>query len=310
MSIAKMHAYADRLDSARVGYDQGQRWSFNPARDGLSVIPNTECDCSSSCAAIARAGGYPLDTRDPIWTGNLREKLVAAGWAAISVKGKSLGGILATLRAGDILLGPGHSIYARGVERWWSAESDERGRASGGQAGDQTGLEARFRLPYMRSRGWEWILRPPAEPLGTSTPTEPTQLKVKPRAIEWRNPPASLNRVVQEIVGATVDGVRGSETRRQIKAHQAKLGIRNPDEHFGPVHALTYLLSVGNLYRGKKGMPVAAVKLLQWIVRSRVDGKFGPLTTADVKAAQAWAGFAGRDVDGNAGAATKRKIVF
>ena len=38
-----------------------------------------------------------------------------------------------------------------------------------------------------------------------------------------------------------------------------------------------------------------------------VDGDFGPLTEADLKQAQAWAGLT---PDGNAGADTKRAITF
>ena len=54
-------------------------------------------------------------------------------------------------------------------------------------------------------------------------------------------------------------------------------------------------------------MPSGAVKLLQWIVRSRVDGQFGGLTIADLKSAQVWAGL---EPDGNAGDETKRRITF
>lgn len=312
MTIARMHDYADRLAASNVGYDQGQRWSFNPGRDGLSVQPNSECDCSSSGAAIARAGGYPVDTADPIYTANYRQKLTAAGFQAISVAGKSRGELVEILRPGDHLLGPGHTAYYRSTTQLWSAESDERGRASGGQAGDQTGLEARYRTLYMRSRGWEWILRPPADPLVAVTPlpvvdpTTVTPLKVRPRAIEWSRPPAALVRIVQRIVGVTVDGSRGPRTIAATKAWQRKRGLR-ADGQFGPASAEAYLLSVGNLYRGRRGMPEAAVRLVQWITWSRVDGQWGDLTHAGVQSAQAWAGLT---PDGNAGPATKRAITI
>ena len=309
MTIARMHDYADRLAASNVGYDQGDRWSFNPSRDGLSVLPHSECDCSSSSAAIARAGGYPVDTRDPIWTGNYRAKLVAAGFTAIDVRGKSRGELAGLLRPGDFLLGPGHVVYYRSTTQVWSAEADERGRASGGQAGDQTGLEARYRTLYMRSRGWEWVLRPPADPLVAIIPIDPatvTPLKVKPRAVEWRTPPAALVRIVQRIVGASVDGIRGPRTIAATKAWQRKRGLR-VDGQFGPASAEAYLLSVGNLYRGKRGMPEAAVRLVQWITWSRVDGQWGDLTHAGVQSAQAWAGLT---PDGNAGPATKRAITI
>ena len=307
MNITKMHDYAEELESSRVGYDQGDRWSFNPARDGLSIVDNRECDCSSSCAAIARAGGWPVDTRDPIYTGNFKQKFEAAGFEPIPVRGDSLSSLLSKLQAGDFLLGPGHVVYARDVNRWWSAESDERSRRTGGKAGDQTGMEARFRGPYARSKGWEWILRPivMADPIVWTQPrTEaagdptPSVLAVEPRVIEWRTPPADLVRIVQEIVGARVDGERGPKTIAAVKLWQRSRGLHT-DGFFGAVSAETFLMEQPNLYINKAGMDPAAVKLVQWIVRSRVDGVFGELTKTDVKSAQAWAGLTPDGIVGN-----------
>ena len=307
MNITKMHDYAEELEASRVGYDQGDRWSFNPARDGLSIVDNRECDCSSSCAAIARAGGWPVDTRDPIFTGNFKQKFETAGFDPISVRGDSLSTILSKLQHGDFLLGPGHVVYVREPNRWWSAESDERSRRTGGKAGDQTGMEARFRGPYARSKGWEWILRPVvmADPMVSTKPdAAATVLAVEPRVIEWRTPPQDLVRIVQEITGAVVDGVRGPKTVAAVKAWQRQRGLK-ADGDFGAVSAETYLMLQPNLYKGRSGMPAPAVKLVQWIVRSRVDGEFGDLTETDVKSAQAWAGLT---PDGNVGSETKASI--
>ena len=308
MSVQLMQKYAEDLEKSGVGYDQGNRWSFNPARDGKSIVPYKECDCSSSTAAIIRAGGYDLDTRDPIYTGNFYEKAKAAGFEAINVKGKTLSEIVGRLRQGDCLLGPGHIVFASTPNKWWSAENDEYRRSAGGIPGDQTGLEARFRSPYSRSRGWEWILRPP----NTVVPDVPPLVAVpkiegvKPREIDWKSPSAEFVRIIQEISGAAVDGVRGRNAIAAVKRLQKRLGV-SQDGYFGAGTAEVYLLSVSNLYAGRGGMPSGAVKLLQWIVRSRVDGQFGGLTTADLKSAQVWAGL---EPDGNAGDETKRRITF
>lgn len=252
-----------------------------------------------------------MDTRDPIYTGNFKVKATAVGFEAISVYGLTLSEIVMRLRSGDFLLGPGHVIFASTPAKWWSAENDEYRRKAGGMAGDQTGLEARFRAPYARSRGWQWILRPPfaaAPPAPVEpAPVEPVKVQgVKPRAIEWANPPADFVRITQEIVGAAVDGDKGPRTREATRRLQAKLGVQQ-DGHFGAGTAEAYLLNVPNLYKGRGGMPSGAVKLLQWIVRSRVDGQFGDLTVADLKSAQMWAGL---NPDGNAGPETKRRITF
>ena len=310
MSLTKMNAYADLLNASNVGYDQYERFSFNPARDGLSVIPNRECDCSSSCAAIAKAGGFNVDMRDPIYTGNFKNKLIEVGFAAINVRGWSQSKLYSAVSAGDFLLGPGHVVYIRERNRWWSAENDERGLSTGGRAGDQTGMEARYRNPYMRSRGWEWILRPAiaADPLVAVTPgpSPTTVTPLKPRQVEWRNPSTDFVRIVQRIVGVDPTGYYGTVTKRRVSALQAKLGV-GADGLFGAGTAEAYLLSQPNMHAKSAGLHEPAVMLLQWIVRSKVDGSFGPLTEADLKQAQAWAGLT---PDGNAGADTKRAITF
>lgn len=310
MSLTKMNAYADLLNASNVGYDQNERFSFNPARDGLSVIPNRECDCSSSCAAIAKAGGFNVDMRDPIYTGNFKNKLIEVGFAAINVRGWSQSKLYAAVSEGDFLLGPGHVVYIRERNRWWSAENDERGLSTGGRAGDQTGMEARYRNPYMRSRGWEWILRPAiaADPLVAVTPqpSPTTVTPLKPRQVEWRNPSVDFVRIVQRIVGVNPTGYYGTVTKRRVSALQAKLGV-GADGLFGAGTAEAYLLSQPNMHAKSAGLHEPAVMLLQWIVRSKVDGSFGPLTEADLKQAQAWAGLT---PDGNAGADTKRAITF
>ena len=84
--------------------------------------------------------------------------------------GWDLARIVAALKAGDGLLGrppaatSGHIVLVGDDGRWLSAEQDEEGRSGGGQAGDQTGVEVLWRAPYMRSKGWTRILRPPADP--------------------------------------------------------------------------------------------------------------------------------------------------
>lgn len=87
---------------------------------------------------------------------------------------------------------------------------------------------------------------------------------------------------------------------------QAKLGVE-VDGLFGAGAAEAYLLSQPNMHVKSSDLHEPAVMLLQWIVRSKVDGDFGPLTEADLKQAQAWAGLT---PDGNAGADTKRAITF
>lgn len=154
MTVARLQKAADRLVAARPGYDQGQRRSFyNPST--LELRAGGEVDCSMGCGWIATAvAGGMLDLRDPFWSGNFVERLCATGlWRKIRFTS------LSQVKAGDFVAGPGHIVFARTAKRWWSAESDERGKASGGKAGLQSGERVGYRAAYLRSRGWSWIVR-------------------------------------------------------------------------------------------------------------------------------------------------------
>lgn len=138
-----------------------------------------------------------------------------------------------------------------------------------------------------------------ANPLTSVKPTERT-----PQAIDWRPRTGELIRIVQECVGAGIDGDRGPQTMAKTKDKQKALGIPQ-DGLAGPAFVEAYLLSVGNLYRGKAGMPEPAVKFVQWIGDVTPDGDFGPRTEDSVKGMQVWAGL---NPDGNVGKTTKRAI--
>lgn len=253
MSIAQLIQAGDRIAATtfNVGYDQGQRWSFFD-RSTHALTVGAECDCSSSCGAIAVLGGYPVDLSDPFSTANLVSRYVAAGFTRTDVSGWDQARLFAALRAGDTLRGEGHVVFVLGDGRWWSAESDERGQASGGQAGDQTGREAYVRAPYMRSRGWTDLLRAPADAV-TLTATTATTL-----AVDGQFGPLTV-RALQRLLRVPVDGVYGPQTKRAL---QSWLGVA-VDGIVGP----------------------KTVRALQARVGASVDGDWGPKTT---RALQAW----------------------
>lgn len=154
MSITRLQKAADRLATANLGYDQHQRWTFYNRTTG-QLHPGGECDCSSSCGAIAALAGYPVNLTDPFWTGNFASRLIATGlFTALKFTR------LAQVKAGDFLVGPGHVIFARTKTRWWSAEHDERGKSTGGKTGRQAGEKVGWRAPYGRAKGWTTIVRP------------------------------------------------------------------------------------------------------------------------------------------------------
>ena len=162
MSIKKMVEKAEYFASSafNLGYDQGQRWSFFN-RSTNTPIPNKETDCSSLSGAVAKLGGYRVNLSDPFYSGNFKDRMVQGGdFNATSISGWGATKLYGAIRAGDFLVGPGHVVFCISPTRWLSAEGDERGRATGGSPGDQSGKEVRIRGPYMRPQGWAHLIRP------------------------------------------------------------------------------------------------------------------------------------------------------
>lgn len=147
-----------------------------------------------------------------------------------------------------------------------------------------------------------------ANPQPTPPPPPPPPVgRREPRPIDWKSDRGDLVRIVQEMVGAKADGVRGPKTLATTKALQKRLGIP-ADGLAGPATVEAYLLAQPNLYRAKPDseMDDPSVKLVQWIGGEAPDGSFGAGTEKAVMEMQAWLGL---PADGNVGADTKKGIV-
>ena len=168
-SIKGLLDLAVKAEASGVGYDQSERDSWLD-RVKRQIIRDAETDCAALVLGLYWLAGYGIDISGLAYTGNAEALARAAGFGVIDVTGWDLARIVAALKPGDGLLGrppaatSGHIVLVGDDGRWLSAEADERGRSAGGQAGDQTGVEVRWREPYMRSAGWTRILRPPADP--------------------------------------------------------------------------------------------------------------------------------------------------
>ena len=219
--ISQMIAAARKIDAARTGYDQSQRWTFYD-RATKTLRTGKEADCSSLCGAIAHLAGYPVDLSGEFYTGTFKARLTAAGFTAIPYES------LAQLRAGDFVLTPGYHVeFVPAPGRMFSARSDERGRATGGKAGDQTGREVCEIAAYTYSKGWKWILRPPA-------PAAPAGLRVGSTGTRVRALQEGLRRVFPAYRNAVavqrgrllhVDSSFGAQTEAWVIEFQKRSGL-------------------------------------------------------------------------------------
>lgn len=210
-SIAKMVAAATAIDKANTGYDQWQRWSFFD-RATKKIIPNKEGDCSSVCGAIAALGGYNVNLNDPFYTGTFRQRLVAAGFTAIKFTS------LSQLKTGDFVLNESNHVeFVPSPGMMFSANKDEKGGATGGAAGDKTGVEVYFKKAYIYSRGWQWILRPPAE---ATSPSPAKSVAVVAKEVidgKWGNGQDRINRLTK--AGYNASAVQ-AEINKQLASNK------------------------------------------------------------------------------------------
>ena len=242
-----------------LGYDQYNRQDI---RDG------GECDCSSLVIWALQQAGF--DTGSSSYTGNMSENLTARGWQRIPAD-------LSQARPGDILLNDTYHTAAVISGYGWDAQIaqasiDERGRATGGAAGDQTGNETNIKNIYTYSRGWDCILRyggsgsngvnPSTMKLAVDGMGGPATVRAwqaslgtlqdgvisgqcydswqyfpAMNAVTWERTGSQLIREVQRKVGAGVDGYWGPETSYCIQnfliEHGFSVGAEGADGYFG-----------------------------------------------------------------------------
>lgn len=273
-------------DEANLGYDQSNRWD---------IRPGGETDCSALVYHCLAEAGYWEKPTNPyahtLYTGTLQRDLLAMGFTKLPNNGNP--------QPGDVLLNDSrHVAVCTGPGLISYASIDERGKASGGQSGDQTGLETRTRSYY--NYPWNNYYRPPADS-GTATPapSAPT------------TPNSSIGEVQRWLnntygTGLTVDDLYGPNTKKALlKALQTELNKQYGrglvvDGEWGPKTRAACVV----VKQGAKGN---ITKTLQGCLICRgyntggFDGDFGNATYTAVRSYQASAGLT---VDGQAGPAT------
>lgn len=125
-----------------VGYDQVHRW-LNP-----------DVDCSSLVILCYEHAGVPVREHGATFTGNMRKAFTECGFKSLVY----YRGI--ELKRGDVLLNEQHhtALYI-GAGSIVQASINEKGTATGGKGGDQTGREVAVTTFYEYRKGWQYVLR-------------------------------------------------------------------------------------------------------------------------------------------------------
>ena len=132
------------------GYDQLRRW-----------LPDV--DCSSLVTLCYENAGIPVKSKGgATYTGNLKEGFTKCGFTAIKCKP-----VMPGLKRGDVIFynyvkngkTHGHAVLYLGGGQIVQASINEKGTATGGKTGDQTGKEVSVGNYYNPSYGWDYILR-------------------------------------------------------------------------------------------------------------------------------------------------------
>lgn len=122
------------------GYDQTNRWG-------------ADYDCSSFVISAYKAAGVPLECT---YTGDMRGDMLRRGFADVTASVNLSTG--AGVQEGDVLLNYArHTALSLGGGRIVQASINERGAATGGTPGDQTGREIYERDYY--NYPWDCVLR-------------------------------------------------------------------------------------------------------------------------------------------------------
>ena len=141
-ATSQMEAWA--LDGAH-GYDQTYRWG-----------ERGDYDCSAAVIQAWEIAGVPVKTMGATYTGNMLSVFKACGFKDVTASVNLATG--AGLARGDVLLNTVHhtAMYIGGGKEV-EASINERGTATGGTPGDQTGRE--FLVRDYRNYPWNYVLR-------------------------------------------------------------------------------------------------------------------------------------------------------
>ena len=127
------------------GYDQWYRWG-----------EKGDYDCSSAVITAWETAGVPVKTKGATYTGNMKNVFLSCGFKDVTNTVNLSNG--SGLIRGDVLLNEVHHVAMYvGNGKEVEASINEKGGATGGKPGDQTGAEVLIK--NYRNYPWDCVLR-------------------------------------------------------------------------------------------------------------------------------------------------------
>jgi len=202
----------DLAEDDSHGYDQIYRWG-----------EKGDYDCSSAVITAYKQAGIPLTCT---YTGDMYEDMTTKGFADVTDKIDLSSGV--GLLPGDVLLNHIHhtALYiGDGLEA--EASINEKGTATGGKPGDQTGREILIR-PY-RNYPWDCVLRYVGDVDKEPVKTKSTRVDVPYLQKGCIGADVSVLQFELNLIGnygLDVDGEFGPDTDRALRGYQDSKGIK------------------------------------------------------------------------------------
>ena len=195
------------------GYDQIYRWN-----------EKGDYDCSSAVITAWQNAGVPVKTKGATYTGNMYNVFLSCGFKDVTSSVNLSTG--AGLMRGDVLLNhQKHVAMYCGNGKEVEASINEKGTATGGQPGDQTGKE--FLIRSYRNYPWNVILRygSGSSGGGSSTPTTKTYLQKGDNGEAVKTMQKMLIAIGYSCGSCGADGDFGNDTLNALKKFQADFNL-------------------------------------------------------------------------------------
>ena len=226
------------------GYDQIYRWG-----------ERGDYDCSSAIIQACENAGIPVKTNGATYTGNMYSVFIRTGFKDVTSSVNLLTGD--GLKRCDVLLNKRyHTAMYIGDGKEVEASINEKGKATGGAPGDQTGKE--FLIRSYRNYPWDCVLRY-AEDKAIDAPD-----KTFDDGLDFvEQAQMHLNNYTG--MGLVVDGVKGANTKKAFRraaqhAMNADMNAELVVDGIWGTKTKTALKKVA-LKRGSKGQLVTVLEI-------------------------------------------------